>query len=149
PSHTPVAINGQRTTLVGRVSMDMLTVDVTDIPSAKLGDRVEFWGDTVSATEVANACGTIRYESFCQVTSRPRRVIREEEMAKTKIAYVCTDCGADHPKWQGQCASCGSWTTLSELVTEPPTSLGRSADRAGYARVLAEVQQLKDIVSED
>jgi len=78
PSHTPVAINGQRTTLVGRVSMDMLTVDVTDIPAAKLGDRVEFWGDTVSATEVANACGTISYELFCQVTSRPRRVIREE-----------------------------------------------------------------------
>lgn len=78
PSHTPVAINGHRTHLVGRVSMDMLTVDVTDMPNVKLGHRVEFWGDTVSATEVANACGTISYELFCQVTSRPRRVIREE-----------------------------------------------------------------------
>lgn len=78
PSHTPVAINGQRTHLAGRVSMDMLTVDVTDMPDVKLGHRVEFWGDTVSATEVANACGTISYELFCQVTARPRRVIREE-----------------------------------------------------------------------
>lgn len=78
PSHTPVAINGQRTTLAGRVSMDMLTVDVTDMPHVMIGDRVEFWGDTVSATEVAEACGTISYELFCQVTSRPRRVIRDK-----------------------------------------------------------------------
>src|SRR5690625_1746689 len=70
-------------------------------------------------------------------------------MAKKKVAYVCTDCGADHPKWQGQCASCGSWNTLSEFVTEPAASIGRSSDRAGYAGVLAEVQQLKDIVLED
>lgn len=78
PHHTPVAIGGERTTIVGRVSMDMLTVDVTDLPQVKVGDRVEFWGDTVSATEVAEACGTISYELFCQVTARPRRVIREE-----------------------------------------------------------------------
>lgn len=70
-------------------------------------------------------------------------------MAKKKVAYVCTDCGADHPKWQGQCASCGSWNTLSEFVTEPASSVGRSSERAGYAGVLAEVQQLKDIVLED
>lgn len=70
-------------------------------------------------------------------------------MAKKKVAYVCTDCGADHPKWQGQCASCGSWNTLSEFITEPATGLGRTSERSGYAGVLAEVQQLKDIVLED
>lgn len=77
PSHTPVAIGGEKTTLVGRVSMDMLTVDVTDMPHVRVGDSVEFWGDTVSATDVAAACGTISYELFCQVTARPRRVIKE------------------------------------------------------------------------
>lgn len=77
PAGTPVAINGVRAALVGRVSMDMLTVDVTAMPRVKIGDRVEFWGDTVNVTEVAEACGTISYELFCQVTARPRRVIRE------------------------------------------------------------------------
>lgn len=70
-------------------------------------------------------------------------------MAKKKVAYVCTDCGADHPKWQGQCASCGAWNTLTEFVTEPATSLGRSSERTGYAGELAQVQQLKDIVLAD
>lgn len=70
-------------------------------------------------------------------------------MAKKKVAYVCTDCGADHPKWQGQCASCGSWNTLSEFVTEPASTLARRADRTGYAGALAEVQPLKDIVLEE
>lgn len=77
PSYTPVAINGVRTTLAGRVSMDMLTVDVTEMPTVEVGHKVEFWGDTVSATEVAEACGTISYELFCQVTARPRRVVKE------------------------------------------------------------------------
>src|SRR5699024_7817670 len=77
PAGTPVAINGQRTALAGRVSMDMLTVDVTDMPWVKVGDTVEFWGDTVSATEVAEACGTISYELFCQVAARPKRIIKD------------------------------------------------------------------------
>ncbi len=75
PGTTPVAVNGVRTTLAGRVSMDMLTVDVTDIPQARPGDEVELWGDTVSVDEVAAACGTISYALFCQITPRVRRVI--------------------------------------------------------------------------
>src|SRR5690625_3506110 len=70
-------------------------------------------------------------------------------MAKKKVAFVCTDCGADHPKWQGQCASCGSWNTLSEFVTESASTLARRADRTGYAGALAEVQPLKDIALEE
>lgn len=69
----PVAINGTRTHIVGRVSMDMLTIDLTDVLDAKIGDDVELWGDSIAVDEVARFCGTISYELFCQITSRPRR----------------------------------------------------------------------------
>jgi alanine racemase len=75
PNGTPVAVNGQRTRLVGRVSMDMLTVDLSGLPDARVGDEVELWGDTVHVDEVARQCGTISYELFCQVTARPRRKV--------------------------------------------------------------------------
>ncbi|MBP6327278.1 MAG: hypothetical protein KA372_08950, partial [Dokdonella sp.] len=39
-------------------------------------------------------------------------------MAKAKLAYVCSQCGGEHSKWQGQCAECGAWNTLSEFVVE-------------------------------
>lgn len=74
PSGTPVAINGEPTVLVGRVSMDMLTIDLNGI-DAHVGDEVELWGDVVDVDAVARACGTISYELFCQITSRPERVI--------------------------------------------------------------------------
>jgi alanine racemase len=60
--------------LVGRVSMDMLTVDLTDLPGARVGDAVELWGARLSVDEVARACGTIGYELLSKVTARvPRR----------------------------------------------------------------------------
>jgi DNA repair protein RadA/Sms len=70
-------------------------------------------------------------------------------MAKRKIAYVCTDCGADFPKWQGQCPACGAWNTLSEFVTDPAMpvsrSLERGAERSGYAGELSTVRRLDEI----
>jgi alanine racemase len=75
PSGTPVAVNGRRTELAGRVSMDMITVDLTDLPDTGVGDEVELWGDTVAVDEVAAASGTISYELFCQITERVERVI--------------------------------------------------------------------------
>ncbi|KGD62328.1 alanine racemase [Alcanivorax jadensis T9] len=74
PSGTPAAVNGQLTMLVGRVSMDMLTIDLHGI-EADIGDEVELWGDHVDVDKVARACGTISYELFCQITGRPERVI--------------------------------------------------------------------------
>ncbi|MBQ0754577.1 MAG: alanine racemase [Gammaproteobacteria bacterium] len=71
----PVAVAGMRTRTVGRVSMDMIAIDLTEIVDAKVGDRVELWGDLVSIDEVAAFCGTISYELFCQVTARVHRVI--------------------------------------------------------------------------
>ena len=70
PDGTPVAINGQRTRLIGRVSMDMLTVDLSDQPNAAIGDRVQLWGDLVNANEVARLSETISYELFTGVTRR-------------------------------------------------------------------------------
>lgn len=69
-SGTPCVVNGVRTELIGRVSMDMLTVDVTDIPDVKLGDVVELWGEQVSVEEVAKYCNTIGYELVTGLTQR-------------------------------------------------------------------------------
>ena len=63
---TPVMINGQVCPLVGRVSMDMLTVDVTDLAnSVSIGDEVELWGEGIDVGEVARCSGTIAYELLC------------------------------------------------------------------------------------
>lgn len=74
PSGTPVLVNGHRATLVGRVSMDMITVDVTDIPSVSIGDPAVLWGGGVSVDEIARCAGTIGYELLCRVTGRVPRV---------------------------------------------------------------------------
>ena len=67
---TPVAVNGVRSQLIGRVSMDMLTVDLTPVPDAKVGDPVELWGERISANEVAHHSDTIAYELFTGITRR-------------------------------------------------------------------------------
>ena len=66
---TPVLIKGKKCPLVGRVSMDMLTVDVTEA-NVQLGDTVTLWGTGLSADEVATHCNTLSYELFCRLTSR-------------------------------------------------------------------------------
>lgn len=62
PNGTPVWLNGQQVTLIGRVSMDMITVDVTDLSHVALGDEAVLWGKEVSVDIVASACQTIGYE---------------------------------------------------------------------------------------
>lgn len=71
PTGTPVAVDGQLTRLIGRVSMDMLTVDLTDLPQAGLGSRVELWGKQVLASDVAMAAGSIPYQIFCNLRRVP------------------------------------------------------------------------------
>ena len=66
---TPVLVNGQRVPLVGRVSMDMLTVDLRGC-EARIGDEVVLWGEGLPADDVAESAGTIAYELFCQLTAR-------------------------------------------------------------------------------
>ncbi len=67
---TPVLINDQRVSLVGRVSMDMITVDLRPLAQVQVGDPVVLWGKGLPAEEVAAHADTIAYELFCHVTQR-------------------------------------------------------------------------------
>ena len=69
PSGTPVLINGRRAVLAGRVSMDMITIDLRGIYRPKLGDDVVLWGQGLSVEEVARHAGTISYELLCNAGS--------------------------------------------------------------------------------
>lgn len=70
PTGTPVWVHGQRSRLVGRISMDMLAIDLSGIDHATLGSPVELWGKHLSIDEVANAAGTISYELMCAIAQR-------------------------------------------------------------------------------
>ncbi|MCS0808139.1 alanine racemase [Massilia agilis] len=74
PHGTPVVVDGVRTTLVGRVSMDMMAVDLTPVANARIGSKVILWGDGLPIDEVAHAAGTIGYELMCAVAPRVRVV---------------------------------------------------------------------------
>ena len=71
PNGTPVLVAGQRCGIVGRVSMDKLCVDLTDLPrKVGAGETVTLWGEGLSADEVAAAAGTVSYELFCALSAR-------------------------------------------------------------------------------
>lgn len=76
-------------------------------------------------------------------------------MVKAKTAYVCSDCGAEYSKWQGQCASCGAWNTIKEfkiapLVPGSDAASRRNQDRLGFAGTLtSKVQKLCDVSLEE
>jgi alanine racemase len=72
PSGTPVQVDSQRTQLIGRVSMDMLTLDLTQLPTAGVGSQVELWGKEVSVNDVAQCAGTIPYQLLCNLKRVPR-----------------------------------------------------------------------------
>jgi alanine racemase len=79
PNGTPVAVAGVRTGTVGRVAMDMLTIDLSPAPQATIGDEVELWGPQIDIDEVARACGTIGYELMCARAPRvPVAIDRSE-----------------------------------------------------------------------
>ena len=70
PSGTPVLVNGQRVPLAGRVSMDAISVDLTELERVEVGDPVELWGQGLSVNEVASAADTIGYELLAGLTGR-------------------------------------------------------------------------------
>ena len=67
---TPVLVNGKRVRMVGRVSMDMIAVDITDVPDAYIGSPVTLWGEGLSADEIGAAADTLSYELLCKLTAR-------------------------------------------------------------------------------
>jgi alanine racemase len=75
PTGTPVLVDGQRSRLLGRVSMDMLTVDLSELPAAGMGSEVTLWGQAAAGAvlpidEVAAAAGTVGYELMCALARR-------------------------------------------------------------------------------
>lgn len=77
PEGTPVFINGRRVPIVGRVSMDMMTVDLGAESQDRVGDEVELWGEHLLIEEVAEAIGVINYELITKLTPRVITEYRE------------------------------------------------------------------------
>jgi len=77
PAGTPVLVGGRRAPLVGRVSMDMINIDLRSVSGAAVGDSVTLWGEGLPVDEIAERAGTISYELLCQVTARVRMEHRE------------------------------------------------------------------------
>ena len=70
PTGTPIHVEGRRTRTVGRVSMDMIMVDLTGIPAAGIGSPVVLWGEGLPVDDVAAAAGTVSYELLCALAQR-------------------------------------------------------------------------------
>lgn len=79
PNGTPVMIHGQRAPLTGNVSMDTLSVDITDIVGqgfdVEPGDSAELWGENIAANEIAQLSETIAYELFTGISQRVARIV--------------------------------------------------------------------------
>jgi alanine racemase len=76
PSGTPIGVEDKPTGTVGRVSMDMLCVDLSEIPQARAGSRVVLWGEGVPVERVAEVAGTVGYQLLCAIAPRVRIVER-------------------------------------------------------------------------
>ena len=74
PAGTPTLVNGLVTDIIGRVSMDLMTIDLRAQPTAKPGDPVVLWGEGLPVETIAAAAGTIGYEPVCSITRRVRFV---------------------------------------------------------------------------
>src|SRR5260370_942681 len=75
-NNAEVLVRGRRAPVVGRVSMDLLTIDVTDVPEARFGDEVVLLGNDISVEELATRAGTISYEVFCRISKRVPRIYK-------------------------------------------------------------------------
>lgn len=76
PNGTPTLVNGVEAPIAGRVSMDMITIDLRKVPQAKVGDPVRLWGEGVPAEVIAKNAGTLAYELFCGLTQRVRFIYK-------------------------------------------------------------------------
>lgn len=72
PTGTPVRVQGRECPLIGRVSMDMLEIDLTGVPEARVGDMVTLWGEGLPVERIAEAAGTISYDLLTRVAGRLR-----------------------------------------------------------------------------
>jgi len=84
PAGTPVLVNERRVALIGRISMDMISVDLTDVPVATVGDPVTLWGGHLPVEEIAARAGTLPYELMCRLSER--------------VEHRYTDAAAEQPR---------------------------------------------------
>ena len=77
PNGTPVLVCGRKVRIAGRVSMDMITVDLTEVPEARVGSPVVLWGEGLPVDDVAGAASTVGYELLCAVAPRVPFVVTE------------------------------------------------------------------------
>jgi alanine racemase len=77
PNGTPVLVCGKKVRMAGRPSMDMITVDLSDVPEARVGSPVVLWGEGLPVDDVANAASTVGYELLCAVAPRVPHVTSE------------------------------------------------------------------------
>ena len=77
PNGTPVLVCGKKARIAGRVSMDMITVDITDVPEANVGSPVVLWGRGLPVDDVASAASTVGYELLCAVAPRVPFVVSD------------------------------------------------------------------------
>jgi alanine racemase len=87
-NNAEVLIRGKRAPVVGRVSMDLVTIDVTDIPDAAVGDEVILLGDDITAEELAKRSQTISYEVFCRISARVPRLYREGNAFRIRSRFA-------------------------------------------------------------
>ena len=119
PTGTPIAVDGVMTRVVGRVSMDMLTVDLTPCPNAGIGSPVELWGDQVKVDDVAEASGTIGYELMCALARRVPVVIVPPGASSEQPTLRTGATGADR-------LGCGG----ARAVASPDVRFGCGSPRA-------------------
>jgi alanine racemase len=81
PNGTPIMVEGVRTRVVGCVSMDMITVDLTPAPAARVGSAVTLWGESLPIDEVAHAAGTVGYELMCALAPRVQVLVRHDQLS--------------------------------------------------------------------
>lgn len=77
PNGTPVLVCGRKARIAGRVSMDLITVDLTEVPEARVGSPVVLWGEGLPVDDVATAASTVGYELLCALAPRVRVVTTE------------------------------------------------------------------------
>jgi alanine racemase len=87
-NNADVLVRGQRAPVVGRVSMDLVTIDVTDIEDASVGDEVVLLGDGITAEELAARSGTISYEILCRISERVPRVYRDRGAFRIRSRFA-------------------------------------------------------------
>src|SRR3954469_17643907 len=87
-NNAEVIVQGTRAPVVGRVSMDLVTIDVTNIPDAVPGDEVVLLGDGITAEEIGKKSQTISYEVFCRISARVPRVYRDDGTIRVRSRFA-------------------------------------------------------------